>query len=123
GRGHRWSPPGRVAPRRGAGGGGAPRGSPGRGPRPPPPGGGGRSPPIPGISSRSRACCNGVTPNVELLLVLAVGLAAGTISGIVGFGSTIMLMPVLVFAFGPPHAVPIMAVGGLLATFSSRPPF
>jgi uncharacterized membrane protein YfcA len=32
---------------------------------------------------------------VELLFVLGVGLAAGTISGIVGFGSSIMLMPVL----------------------------
>ncbi|MFI5329135.1 MAG: sulfite exporter TauE/SafE family protein, partial [Candidatus Rokuibacteriota bacterium] len=44
---------------------------------------------------------------MELLFVLGVGLAAGTISGIVGFGSSIMLMPVLVIVFGPLHAVPI----------------
>ena len=55
---------------------------------------------------------------MELLLVLAVGLAAGTISGIVGFGSTIMLMPVLVFAYGPRHAVPIMAVAAIFANLS-----
>jgi uncharacterized membrane protein YfcA len=38
---------------------------------------------------------------VEPPFVLDVGLAAGTISGIVGFGSSIMLMPVLVIVFGP----------------------
>jgi len=52
---------------------------------------------------------------VELALLLAVGLAAGTLSGIVGFGSSIMLMPVLVWAFGPLEAVPIMAIAALLA--------
>jgi uncharacterized membrane protein YfcA len=55
---------------------------------------------------------------VELLLVLGVGLAAGTISGIVGFGSSIMLMPVLVIVFGPLHAVPIMAIAAVLANLS-----
>ena len=51
-------------------------------------------------------------------MVLAVGLAAGTISGIVGFGSSIMLMPVLVVAYGPLHAVPIMAIAAILANLS-----
>jgi hypothetical protein len=55
---------------------------------------------------------------VELLFVLGVGLAAGTISGIVGFGSSIMLMPVLVIVFGPLHAVPIMAIAAVLANLS-----
>jgi uncharacterized protein len=55
---------------------------------------------------------------VELLFVLGVGLAAGTISGIVGFGSSIMLMPVLVIVFGPLHAVPIMAIAAILANLS-----
>jgi len=55
---------------------------------------------------------------VELAVVLAVGLAAGTISGIVGFGSSIMLMPVLVLFFGPLHAVPIMAIAAILANLS-----
>jgi len=43
---------------------------------------------------------------------------AGTISGIVGFGSSIMLMPVLVVVFGPLEAVPIMGVAALMANFS-----
>jgi uncharacterized membrane protein YfcA len=55
---------------------------------------------------------------VELLVVLGVGLAAGTISGIVGFGSSIMLMPVLVIVFGPLHAVPIMAIAAILANIA-----
>src|SRR5258705_503419 len=55
---------------------------------------------------------------VELLFVLGVGLAAGTLSGIVGFGSSIMLMPVLGIVFGPLHAVPIMAIAAILANLS-----
>ncbi|HJR51823.1 MAG TPA: sulfite exporter TauE/SafE family protein [Gemmatimonadales bacterium] len=55
---------------------------------------------------------------MELLFVLGVGLAAGTISGVVGFGSSIMLMPVLVIVFGPLHAVPIMAIAAILANVS-----
>ena len=47
---------------------------------------------------------------MAFLFVLTVGLIAGTISGIVGTGSSIMLMPVLVYAYGPKEAVPIMAV-------------
>lgn len=52
------------------------------------------------------------------LIVLSVGLAAGIISGIVGFGSSIMLMPVLVIVFGPREAVPIMAVAAIMANLS-----
>ncbi|MGH7383840.1 MAG: sulfite exporter TauE/SafE family protein [Candidatus Rokuibacteriota bacterium] len=55
---------------------------------------------------------------MELLFVLGVGLAAGTISGIVGFGSSIMLMPVLVIVFGPLQAVPIMAIAAILANLA-----
>jgi len=50
--------------------------------------------------------------------ILALGLAAGTLSGIVGFGASIMLMPVLMLAFGPVEAVPIMAIAGMLANIS-----
>jgi uncharacterized membrane protein YfcA len=46
--------------------------------------------------------------------VLIVGLLAGTLSGIIGTGASIMLLPVLVYEFGPQQAVPIMAVAGLL---------
>src|SRR6187200_3617417 len=52
------------------------------------------------------------------LFVCAVGLVAGTISGIVGTGSSIMLVPVLVYAFGPQQAVPIMAVAAVMANLS-----
>src|SRR6187200_1445065 len=52
------------------------------------------------------------------LAILALGLAAGTVGGIVGFGASIMLMPALMLAFGPQQAVPIMAIAGLLANLS-----
>jgi len=55
---------------------------------------------------------------VEYLFVLVVGLIAGTVSGIVGTGSSIMLVPVLVYAFGPKEAVPIMAVAALMGNAS-----
>ncbi|HEY1458651.1 MAG TPA: sulfite exporter TauE/SafE family protein [Casimicrobiaceae bacterium] len=55
---------------------------------------------------------------MDMLLVLAVGLIAGTISGIVGFGSSIMLMPVLVLVFGPLQAVPIMAIAAIIGNAS-----
>jgi uncharacterized membrane protein YfcA len=48
-------------------------------------------------------------------LVLVVGFAAGTVSGIVGTGATVILLPILVFAFGPRAAVPIMAIVALMA--------
>ena len=50
--------------------------------------------------------------------ILALGLGAGTLSGIVGFGASIMLMPALMLAFGPQEAVPIMAIAALMANFS-----
>lgn len=55
---------------------------------------------------------------LAFLFVLAVGLVAGTISGIVGTGSSIMLVPVLAYEFGPKEAVPIMAVAAIMANLS-----
>jgi uncharacterized membrane protein YfcA len=55
---------------------------------------------------------------LDYALVLVVGLVAGTLSGVVGFGSSIMLMPVLIYAFGPREAVPIMAIGAVMANLS-----
>ena len=55
---------------------------------------------------------------MNLLIILAVGLVAGTISGIVGTGSSIMLMPVLVYQYGPKQAVPIMAIAAVMANLS-----
>jgi uncharacterized protein len=47
--------------------------------------------------------------------VLTAGLFAGALSGIIGTGSSIMLLPVLVFQFGPKQAVPIMAIAALMS--------
>ena len=55
---------------------------------------------------------------MNFIFVLAVGLVAGTLSGIVGTGSSIMLMPVLIYEYGPKQAVPIMAIAAVMANFS-----
>jgi len=55
---------------------------------------------------------------VTYALVLIVGFVAGTVSGIVGTGATIILLPILVLAFGPREAVPIMAVVALMSNFA-----
>lgn len=55
---------------------------------------------------------------MDFLIILAIGLVAGTLSGIVGFGASIMLMPVLMIAFGPLQAVPIMAIAAIMANLS-----
>jgi uncharacterized membrane protein YfcA len=52
------------------------------------------------------------------IFVLSVGLIAGMVSGIIGTGSSIMLLPVLVYNFGPKQAVPIMAVAAVMANLS-----
>ena len=55
---------------------------------------------------------------MEFALVLILGLVAGTLGGAVGFGTSIMLMPALVLVFGPRQAVPIMAIGSIMANAS-----
>jgi len=55
---------------------------------------------------------------VEYIFVAAVGLVASTISGIIGTGSSIMLVPALVYEFGPKQAVPIMAIAAIMANVS-----
>ena len=52
------------------------------------------------------------------LVVLLAGFAAGAVSGVIGTGSSILLLPVLVHVFGPKQAVPIMAVAALMANLS-----
>jgi uncharacterized protein len=51
-------------------------------------------------------------------LILAVGTIAGLVSGIVGTGATIILLPVLVIAFGPQSAIPIMAIVALMSNLA-----
>ncbi len=55
---------------------------------------------------------------MEFVLVGILGLVAGTIGGIVGFGTSIMVMPALMLVFGPREAVPIMAVASIMANAS-----
>jgi uncharacterized membrane protein YfcA len=52
------------------------------------------------------------------LLVCAVGLVAGVLGGVIGFGTTIMLMPPLVHFYGPMQTVPIIALVATVANFS-----
>lgn len=52
------------------------------------------------------------------LLILVLGIFAGTLGGVVGFGSTIILLPVLVAVVGPVEAVPIIAIASLMANLS-----
>ena len=55
---------------------------------------------------------------VEWILILILGIAAGTVGGVVGFGASIMLLPVLVYSFGPKETIPIMAIASLMANAS-----
>lgn len=51
---------------------------------------------------------------MDHVLVLVAGLLAGTLGGIVGTGSSLVMMPILVVMFGPRQAVPIMAVAAIM---------
>jgi uncharacterized membrane protein YfcA len=53
----------------------------------------------------------------KLAVVLPLALFAGTIGGTVGFGSAVILIPVLVYYFGT-QTVPILTVGALLGNLS-----
>jgi uncharacterized membrane protein YfcA len=55
---------------------------------------------------------------IAYLIVCSVGLLAGVLGGIIGFGTTIILMPLLVHFFGPLHAVPIVALVAIVANVS-----
>lgn len=48
------------------------------------------------------------------IFVFIAGLAAGTISGIIGTGASILLLPIVVLQFGPQQAIPIMAVASVM---------
>ena len=52
------------------------------------------------------------------LLILGLGLLAGTVGGVIGFGGSTILLPALVLAFGPKAAVPIMGIAGFFANLA-----
>ncbi len=56
--------------------------------------------------------------SIDFAWVLLLGLLAGTVGGVIGFGSSILLMPALVLMFGPREAVPVMAVASIVANAS-----
>jgi len=47
-----------------------------------------------------------------------VGLLSGALSGVIGTGSSIMLLPVLVYQFGPQQAIPIMAIAAVMSNIA-----
>jgi uncharacterized membrane protein YfcA len=55
---------------------------------------------------------------LEVALLVLVGLVAGTIGGVVGFGSGVLLLPVVAWTFGPVQAVPILTVASLIGNVS-----
>ena len=52
------------------------------------------------------------------LLIGICGIVAGAISGVVGTGSSIILLPVLSLAFGPKAAIPIMGIAAIAGNAS-----
>lgn len=48
-------------------------------------------------------------------LLFLLGLAAGTLAGVIGTGGSLILLPILVLLHGPRAAVPIMAIASVLA--------
>ena len=48
----------------------------------------------------------------------SLGLAAGILGGVIGFGTTIILMPALVYFYGPIQAIPIIALVATVANLS-----
>lgn len=51
---------------------------------------------------------------MDFVIVLAIGLVAGTVGGILGTGSSMILMPALILALGPLEAVPVMAIAAIM---------
>jgi uncharacterized membrane protein YfcA len=54
---------------------------------------------------------------MDYLVLLAFGLFAGTLGVIVGTGSSLVMIPVLVVMFGPRQAIPIMAIAAIMGNF------
>ena len=54
----------------------------------------------------------------SILILGSLGLIAGVLGGVIGFGTTIILMPALVHFYGPVQTVSIIAITATLANFS-----
>jgi len=51
---------------------------------------------------------------VAIILLFVLALAVGVLSGVVGTGSSIVLLPLLVLLYGPRVAVPVMAIAAVM---------
>ena len=55
---------------------------------------------------------------IQALVLGALGLGAGVLGGVIGFGTTIILMPALVYFYGPIQAIPVIALVATVANLS-----
>ena len=55
---------------------------------------------------------------LQALVLGLLGLAAGVLGGVIGFGTTIILMPALVYFYGPIQAIPVIALVAIVANLS-----
>ena len=55
---------------------------------------------------------------LSILILGSLGLVAGVMGGVIGFGTTIILMPALVHFYGPVQTVSIIAITATIANFS-----
>lgn len=54
----------------------------------------------------------------QALVLGLLGLGAGVLGGVIGFGTTIILMPALVYFYGPIQAIPVIALVAIVANLS-----
>ena len=52
------------------------------------------------------------------LLIAVIAVLAGVVGGIAGFGSSVLLLPLLTYTLGAKSAVPVMAVASLIGNIS-----
>ena len=55
---------------------------------------------------------------VQGIVLGSLGLGAGVLGGVIGFGTTIILMPALVYFYGPIQAIPVIALVATVANLS-----
>ena len=55
---------------------------------------------------------------LQALILGALGIGAGVLGGVIGFGTTIILMPALVYFYGPIQAIPVIALVATIANLS-----
>ena len=55
---------------------------------------------------------------IQAFVLGILGLGAGVLGGVIGFGTTIILMPALVYFYGPIQAIPVIALVATVANLS-----